>query len=133
MKDNELFFIGKVESTLTLRDDCPFQEDENAPSANLRIHPQYHEAIKNIRKGDRIVVLTWLDRGDRSIVKCVTRNDFDKPEVGVFSTRSPDRPNPIGLHEVTVEDVTTDSIKVSCLEVLNETPILDIKPWLPSF
>lgn len=123
--------IGKVNSELRRIEDCPLQENENAPNASITIYPEFLEGIQNIKAGTEILLLTWLHNADRSVIKCVMRNNYDAPEVGVFSTRSPDRPNPIGLHKVKVLSVESDGvIGVSQLEVLDQTPILDIKPIL---
>lgn len=93
-------FIGKIHSDLKRIEDCPLQENENAPSAFLEIFPSYTEGIKNIVEGNKLVILTWLHLADREIIKCHRRNELGSGEFGVFSTRSPDRPNPIGLHTV---------------------------------
>lgn len=122
-------FIGKVESSLTSLDDCPRQANEGAPEATLEILPEYQQGIQNIQAGDRIVLLTWLHLADRAVLATHPRNDASLPLTGIFSTRSPGRPNPIGLHTVTVVSVEDNTrIKVSGLEALNGTPIVDIKP-----
>jgi tRNA-Thr(GGU) m(6)t(6)A37 methyltransferase TsaA len=126
----ELNFIGVIRSPLKTLEDCPLQETENAPEATLVISKEYIEGIKDIRPEAEIVVLTWLDKADRNIIKCVSRNNYDGPVFGVFSTRSPDRPNPIGLHSATVISVSGNEIIVSGLEVLDQTPLIDIKPVL---
>lgn len=110
-------------------EDCPLQQNENAPEATLIIYPEYKEGIKDISVGSGLLLLTWLNLADRSVLKCVRRNYFNTPMVGVFTTRSPDRPNPIGIHEVKVVAISEDgAITVSELEVLDETPLIDIKP-----
>ena len=86
--------------------------------------------IKDIKPGSNIILLTWLHQADRSVIKCVPRRNYDAPEIGVFSTRSPDRPNPIGLHSVKILSVKRNLLKVSALEVLDQTPLLDVKPDL---
>jgi len=124
-----LKFIGKVHSSLKRLEDCPLQENENAPQAELAISPEYLEGIKDIENGSDIILLTWLSLGDRAVIKCMPRNYKDSFLIGVFSTRSPDRPNPIGIHVVKVISVSPQGlIKVSGLEVLDQTPLLDIKP-----
>ena len=128
IKEQTLNIIGEIHSTLKKKEDCPLQENENAPEATIEIYPEYLEGIKNINPGSDIVLLTWLHQADRSVIKCVTRNNYDSPKVGVFSTRSPDRPNPIGIHSVKVLTVENNFIKVSALEVLDQTPLIDIKP-----
>ena len=128
IKEQILNIIGEIHSTLKKKEDCPLQENENAPEATIEIYPEYLEGIKNINPGSDILLLTWLHQADRSVIKCVTRNNYDSPKVGVFSTRSPDRPNPIGIHSVKVLAVENNFIKVSALEVLDQTPLIDIKP-----
>jgi tRNA-Thr(GGU) m(6)t(6)A37 methyltransferase TsaA len=124
-----LNFIGQVHSSLIKIDECPLQENEHSPGATLEIYPQYLEGIKDIQEGSEILLLTWLHIGDRKVTKCRPRNSKDGEYVGVFSTRSPDRPNPIGIHFVKVESVTKDGfIKISGLEVLDQTPLIDMKP-----
>jgi len=128
IKEQTLNIIGEIHSTLKKKEDCPLQENENAPEATIEIYPEYLEGIKNIDPGSDVLLLTWLHQADRSVIKCVTRNNYDSPKVGVFSTRSPDRPNPIGIHSVKVLTVENNFIKVSALEVLDQTPLIDIKP-----
>lgn len=129
--DSSLKFIGKVRSELKTKEDCPLQENENAPEAVIEIFPEFVTGIRNIKVGSDILLLTWLHDGDRSVVECVPRNNYDAPKIGVFSTRSPDRPNPIGLHTVRVISISVKGLlSVSGLEVLDQTPVLDIKPVL---
>lgn len=126
-----LTFIGKIHSVLKRMEDCPLQEHEAAPEASITIFPDFMEGIKDLRAGDELVLLTWLHAADRTVMKCVPRRNYDAPQVGVFSTRSPDRPNPIGMHVTKVVSVADDGvIKVSRLEVLDQTPLIDIKPVL---
>ena len=122
--------IGVIHSSLKRKEDCPLQENENAPEAVIEIYPEFLEGIKNIRPGSKILVLTWLHQADRSVIKCVPRNNYDSPMIGVFSTRSPDRPNPIGIHSVKVLSIENNNLRVSALEVLDQTPLIDIKPVL---
>lgn len=122
--------IGTIHSSLKDLDDCPLQEKENAPSATITLFTEFEDGIKNIRPGSEILLLTWLHLADRSVITCFPRRDFDAPRIGVFSTRSPDRPNPIGLHRTKVISVTKNSIEVEALEVLDQTPLIDIKPVL---
>jgi tRNA-Thr(GGU) m(6)t(6)A37 methyltransferase TsaA len=121
-------FIGTIRSSLKTLDDCPLQEAEDAPEAEIEIFDDYSEGIKNLKDGAEIILLTWLHAADRSVIKCVTRRNYDSEPVGVFSTRSPERPNPIGLHTTKIISVTENKIKVSNLEVLDQTPLIDIKP-----
>jgi len=121
-------FIGKIHSPLKSLDDCPLQEDEGAPAATIEIFPEYSEGIQNISSGTDILLFTWLDKADRTVLKLRPRNDPNAALTGVFSTRSPDRPNPIGIHAVKVVSVSTNGrIEISGIEVLNSTPVIDIK------
>lgn len=132
-KEPALKFIGEIHSSLKRLEDCPLQESENAPAAEVVIFPPYAEGIKDISAGTEIMLLTWLDKADRSVLRCIPRNNYDSPMIGVFSTRSPDRPNPIGIHVVKViSELNEGVITVSNLEVLDCTPVIDIKPVLRS-
>jgi tRNA-Thr(GGU) m(6)t(6)A37 methyltransferase TsaA len=122
-------FIGTIRSELKKIEDCPLQENENAPEASIVIFKEFTEGIKDISAGSEIMLLTWLHKADRSVIKCIPRREYGSPQIGVFSTRSPDRPNPVGLHTVKVLSVSdTGTIKVSGLEALDQTPLIDIKP-----
>lgn len=120
--------IGWVESPLVNRADAPRQGDEGAPPAWLVFQPRVGEGIRDLRAGDQVIVLTWLDRARRDVLSTRPRDDPDRPLCGVFSTRSPDRPNPIGLHRVEILAIDGLRILVRHLEALNATPILDVKP-----
>ena len=122
--------IGVVESPLTDRATAPKQGDEGAPEATLVIDERYAEALDGIAPGDELLVLTWLDRAHRDVLRVHPRGDLSRAEQGVFNTRSPDRPNPIGLHRVTVEAIDGLRLRVGNLEALDGTPIVDIKPPL---
>ena len=123
--------IGFINSKLTNLKDCPLQESENAPEAYLQLYTTYIEGIKDIAVGNKLIILTWFHLADRKILKCYRRNMVGSEEFGVFSTRSPDRPNPIGLHTVTVlEIVNEQKIKIFPIEALNGTPVIDIKPFI---
>ena len=123
--------IGIINSKLIDLKDCPLQESENAPEAYLEIHHQYIEGVKNISAGSRVVIVTWLHLANRDVLSTHRRNEIDTPEVGVFSTRSPDRPNPIGLHTVTIVEIISENhFKIFPIEVINNTPVIDIKPVL---
>ena len=124
-----LQFIGIIHSGLKNKEDCPLQEHENAPGATIEIFPEFREGIKDIKEGTEMILLTWLHAADRSVITCVPRRNYGSPEIGVFSTRSPDRPNPIGMHTVRVLSIDENKmIKVDALEVLDQTPLIDIKP-----
>jgi tRNA-Thr(GGU) m(6)t(6)A37 methyltransferase TsaA len=122
--------VGTVESPLTDVAAAPNQGDEGAPNAWLVFEPAMREALDGIRVGDEILVLTWLDRARRDVLRVHPRGDPSRPEQGVFTTRSPDRPNPIGLHCVRVLAVDGLRVHVSDLEAVEGTPILDVKPVL---
>lgn len=122
--------IGWVKSSLVERARAPRQGNEGAPPAWLAFEPRFAEAIRDLHVGDLIIVLTWLDRADREVLSTHPRDDPASPITGVFSTRSSDRPNPIGLHRVEILAVEGLRIQVSDLEALDATPILDVKPVL---
>lgn len=126
----EVVPIGRVQSPLREREEAPRQGDEGAPPAWLVFEPRVADGIRDLRVGDRIVVLTWLDRADRDVLLTRPRDDPARPETGVFSTRSPDRPNPVGLHRVRILAVEGLRVLVSDLEAIDGTPIVDVKPVL---
>ena len=126
----ELRAVGRVESTLVDPGTAPKQGHEGAPDAWLVFEPSVLEALEGIRPGDRIIVLTWLDRAERDVLRVHPRDDLTRPQQGVFSTRSADRPNPIGLHEVEVLAVADERVHVRPLEALDGTPVVDVKPVL---
>jgi tRNA-Thr(GGU) m(6)t(6)A37 methyltransferase TsaA len=128
----ELTAIGTVESPLTDIAEAPKQGDEGAPDAWLVFDPDVADALDGIRAGDEVVVLTWLDRARRDILRVHPRDDHTRPDQGVFSTRSSDRPNPIGLHRVTVLEIDGGRVHVRNLEAVDGTPIVDVKPVLSS-
>ena len=122
--------VGWVESELIDVTAAPRQGDEGAPQAMIRFEPEIAPALRDLRVGDQVVVLTWLHLADRRVLAVQPRGDSTRPLTGVFSTRSPDRPNPIGLHEVEILDVDGLRIRVSGLEAVDGTPVLDVKPTL---
>jgi tRNA-Thr(GGU) m(6)t(6)A37 methyltransferase TsaA len=126
----KLVAIGRVESPLTDRASAPKQGDEGAPEAWLAFEPAFAEALEGIATGDELLVLTWLDRGRRDVLRVHPRGDPTRAQQGVFNTRSPDRPNPIGLHRVTVAEIDGTRMRVRELEALDGTPIVDVKPLL---
>lgn len=126
----EVVPIGRVESPLTDVDSAPKQGDEGAPEAWLLFEPDVLDGLRDLRPGDRVVVLTWLDRARRDVLRVHPRDDPAKPETGVFSTRSADRPNPIGLHPVEIRAVEGPRVRVAALEAVDGTPIVDVKPQL---
>jgi tRNA-Thr(GGU) m(6)t(6)A37 methyltransferase TsaA len=126
----ELQPIGRVESPLVDRAAAPKQGDEGSPDAWLVFEPDVLDGIRDLQVGTDVIVLTWLDRGQRDILTVHPRGDLTKPPTGVFSTRSPDRPNPIGLHRVTILAIDGLRVQVRDLEALDATPIVDVKPVL---
>jgi tRNA-Thr(GGU) m(6)t(6)A37 methyltransferase TsaA len=122
--------IGWVESPLTDRAQAPRQGDEGAPDAWLVFEPAVADGLRDIAAGTEIILLTWLDRADRGVLVTRPRDDPRRPLTGVFSTRSPDRPNPIGLHRVRVLAAEGLRIHVQGLEALDKTPVIDVKPVL---
>lgn len=126
----ELRPVGGVESPLTDPAAAPKQGDEGSPEAWIVLDPAYDEAAAGLRAGEDVLVLTWLDRADRETLAVHPRGDSSRPRQGVFSTRSPDRPNPIGLHRVRILAVEDSRLHVADLEALDGTPVLDLKPVL---
>jgi tRNA-Thr(GGU) m(6)t(6)A37 methyltransferase TsaA len=126
----ELEPVAHVESPLTDRASAPKQGDEGAPEASLVFAPAYADALDGVAAGDELIVLTWLDRADRRVLRVHPRDDRSRPPRGVFATRSPDRPNPIGLHRVRVVSVDGLRLRVRDLEALDGTPVVDVKPVL---
>ena len=128
----QLVAIGTVESPLRDRAAAPKQGDEGASEAWLVFEARLAQALDGIAVGDELLVLTWLDRARRDVLRVHPRGNPANPEQGVFNTRSPDRPNPIGLHRVTVVAIDGIRLRVRDLEALNGTPIVDVKPLLRS-
>ena len=122
--------IGWVESPLTERAQAPRQGDEGGADAWLVFEPRVAQGLRDIAPGAWLIVLTWLDRADRDVLITRPRDDPARPPTGVFSTRSPDRPNPIGLHRVQVLATEGSRIRVRPLEALDKTPVIDLKPVL---
>ena len=126
----ELDPIGTVSSPLTDPGAAPKQGDEGAPEATLVLDDAVLDALEGTQPGDEVIVITWLDRADRSILRVHPRDDRSRPAQGVFSTRSQDRPNPIGLHHVEVVAIDANRVRVRPLEAVDGTPVLDLKPVL---
>lgn len=124
--------IGVVRSGLKSRAEAPMQGREGAPSAWVEILPAFATALDGLAVGAEVVLLTWLHQAHREVLRVRPRSDPDRAERGVFSTRSPDRPNPIGLHPVTILEVSEAGLRVEPLEAIDGTPVLDIKPVLRS-
>ena len=126
----ELHPIGLVRSTLTDLGTAPMQGDEGAPEAWIEVNDDVAVGLTGLRAGDRVILLTWLDRANRDVLRVHPRGDPNRPESGVFATRSPSRPNPIGLHEVEILAIEGPRARVWPLEAVDGTPLIDVKPVL---
>jgi tRNA-Thr(GGU) m(6)t(6)A37 methyltransferase TsaA len=126
----ELRPIGWVRSSLGDREAAPKQGDEGAPPARVVVRPELAEAMADLTVGSTVIVLTWLHEGDREVLAVHPRDDPARPRTGVFSTRSSDRPNPVGLHVVTIAGIEGTTLDVRDLEAIDGTPVIDIKPVL---
>jgi tRNA-Thr(GGU) m(6)t(6)A37 methyltransferase TsaA len=125
-----LYPIGFLRSPLKGREAAPNQGREGAPEAWLEVNAAVAEGLEGIEVGAELIVITWLHLAERDILKTHPRNDQTRPLTGVFATRSPDRPNPLGLHRVTVREIAGNSVKVGPIEAIDGTPVVDIKPVL---
>src|SRR5258708_30648639 len=123
--------IGLLHSPLKEPGEAPRQGHEGAPDAWLEVNASVAEGLEGIEVGDEIIVITWLHKAQRDILKVHPRGDETVPLAGVFATRSPDRPNPLGLHRVTVLEIAGKRVKVGPIEAIDGTPVVDIKPVLP--
>jgi tRNA-Thr(GGU) m(6)t(6)A37 methyltransferase TsaA len=130
MTTHEIHAIGTVESPLTDRAAAPRQGDEGSPDAWLAFYPGVSDGLRGLEAGTEIILLTWLDRARRDVLTVHPRGDRQRPAAGVFATRSPDRPNPIGLHRVRIMSIDGLRVCVRNLEALDGTPIVDVKPLL---
>jgi tRNA-Thr(GGU) m(6)t(6)A37 methyltransferase TsaA len=119
--------IGILHCNLKTRAQTPKNYDESEFAGTIEIYPQFLAALDDIRPGDTIVVLFWLDRADRTVLRVHPRGDTSRPKRGVFSTRSPDRPNPIAVSELWVDNIKDNIITVKNLDILDNTPVIDIK------
>ena len=126
----ELRPIGRVESPLVDPTAAPKQGDEGAPAAWLVFDVAVAEGLRDLHAGQEVLVLTWLDRARRDVLSVHPRDDVSVPETGVFSTRSADRPNPIGIHPTAILSVEGCRVQVARLEAVDGTPIVDVKPVL---
>ncbi|WP_462324133.1 tRNA (N6-threonylcarbamoyladenosine(37)-N6)-methyltransferase TrmO [Desulfoplanes sp.] len=122
--------IGRVRSPFANRKECPKQAGDNDPVSRIEIATEYLPAMHCLEVGQEIIVLTWLDRGDRTVLQCHPQGNPDRAMHGVFATRSPDRPNPIGHHRVTIREIRGNVLSVHPMEAMDTTPVLDIKPVL---
>jgi len=126
----ELRPIATVQSALTDLAEAPKQAHEGAPEAWLVFEPGVLDALDGLQVGDDVFVLTWLHRSDRGVLRVHPRDDTANPMQGVFATRSPARPNPVGLHEVRIVEIDGARVRVSALEAIDGTPVVDVKPVL---
>jgi tRNA-Thr(GGU) m(6)t(6)A37 methyltransferase TsaA len=122
--------VGVIRSILKARREAPKQGSEGAPDAWLDLNPFAAEGLDGLAAGTDIIVVTWLHRARRDVLKVYPRSDRRRPLTGVFATRSPDRPNPLGLHRVTVRRIRRNRLRIGPIEVLDGTPVVDIKPVL---
>jgi tRNA-Thr(GGU) m(6)t(6)A37 methyltransferase TsaA len=129
--DYSLNPVGFIHSPLKHREEAPRQGNEGAPDAWLELNPALAEGLDGMAVGDIIIVITWFHQAQRDILKLHPRGDTTIPLTGVFATRSPDRPNPLGLHQVTVLEIAGNRLKVGPIEAIDGTPVVDIKPVLP--
>jgi tRNA-Thr(GGU) m(6)t(6)A37 methyltransferase TsaA len=129
-QEPHLRLIGVVRSTLRTREEAPRQGHEGAPDAWLELDPTVHPALDGIAAGDELILLTWFHQARRDVLVTRPRDDPRNPLTGVFATRSPDRPNPIGLHQVRVLELAPGKLKVGPLEAIDGTPVIDLKPVL---
>jgi len=126
----ELRAIGVIRSKIKERSKAPKQGSEGAPDVWLEVHPFAAPALDGLAVGDGLIVLTWLHRAHRSTLKVRPRSDPKRRLTGVFATRSPDRPNPIGLHQVTVRKISKNRLRIGPMEAIDGTPVIDLKPVL---
>ena len=124
--------IGFVRSSLVNLEDAPMQGNEGAPDAWIELDPNLAPGLLRLEAGDDVVVLTWFHLAARDVLQLHPRDDLSLPLTGVFGTRSPDRPNPIGLHRVTIREIDGIRLRVAPLEAIDGTPVVDIKPVLDS-
>ncbi len=122
--------VGYIRSTLRSPEEAPRQGSEGAPDAWLEIRSTFARALLGIAPGDDAIVITWLDRADRGVLEVHPRDDPRNPLAGVFATRSQDRPNPLGLHRVTVREISGTRLRIGPIEAIDGTPVVDIKPVL---
>ena len=127
----ELNPIGVIHSSLTDRHEAPKQSDEGAPDAWLDVDAAFAQALHGLAEGDEVILITWLHQAARDVLLVHPRGDLRNPLTGIFATRSPDRPNPLGLHRVRVLAIEGTRLKVGPLEAIDGTPVVDIKPVLP--
>ena len=120
--------VGVIRSVLKALRKAPKQGSEGAPDAWLEVHPSAAKGLQGLAVGDEIIVVTWLHRARRDVLRVHPRSDKRNPLTGVFATRSPDRPNPLGLHPVTVRAIDGNRLRIGPIEAIDGTPVVDIKP-----
>jgi tRNA-Thr(GGU) m(6)t(6)A37 methyltransferase TsaA len=124
--------IGYIRSPVRTRREAPCQGSEGAPDATLELNPSFEPGLLGLTPGSDVIVITWLHQGDRQVLQVHPRRNPANPLTGVFFTRSPDRPNPLGLHRVTVRAIDGNQLRVGPIEVVDGTPVVDIKVVLDS-
>jgi len=122
--------IGVIRSNLRTLEEAPKQGSEGAPDAWLEVDPSVADALDGLAVGDEILVITWLHEAQCDVLKVHPRGDARNPLTGVFATRSPHRPNPLGIHRVTIRRIERMRLRVGPIEAIDATPVLDIKPML---
>ena len=122
--------VGHIRSSLQSAQQAPLQGSEGAPDAWVEIEAPFARALSGVAAGDDLIIISWLDRANRDVLEVHPRGDPNNPITGVFATRSPHRPNPLGLHRVTVREIAGTRLLVGPIETLDGTPIVDIKPVL---
>jgi tRNA-Thr(GGU) m(6)t(6)A37 methyltransferase TsaA len=122
--------VGVIRSELRARSKAPMQGSEGAPDAWIELHAWATDALEGVTAGDELIVVTWLHRARRDVLRVHPRSDPRRPLTGVFATRSPDRPNPLGLHPVTVRAIDGNRLRVGPIEAIDGTPVVDLKPVL---
>ncbi len=128
--DAQLRPVGVIRSVLAERSQAPRQGDEGAPDAWLEVHAWAREALEGLAPGDDVLVITWFHRARRDVFKVRPRSDPRNALTGVFATRSPDRPNPLGLHPVVIRAIEGTRLRIGPIEAIDGTPVVDIKPVL---
>jgi tRNA-Thr(GGU) m(6)t(6)A37 methyltransferase TsaA len=124
--------VGVIRSIITVRRDAPKQGSEGAPDAWLEVHAWAADGLLGLEPGDQIIVITWLHQARRNTFRVHPRGDPNNPLMGVFATRSPDRPNPLGIHPVYVREIEGTRLRVGPIEAIDGTPVVDVKPVLPT-
>jgi tRNA-Thr(GGU) m(6)t(6)A37 methyltransferase TsaA len=120
--------IGVIRSVLKERSKAPKQGSEGAPDAWIEVRPSVAQALDGLKAGEELIILTWFHRARRDVLKTHPRSDPSRPLTGIFATRSPDRPNPIGLHQVKLREIRKNRMRVGPIEAIDGTPVIDVKP-----